>query len=512
MARYDLAYAYDFAEIVPTPAISSSTPFQSDITFEIPQPDGCMIVPKNSYMVATLQIVQVDNVGNQTPLQLIINSIDPTSHNPTAISQPFLSNNPLMCLWQNVKAFLDDQEIINYTNVPTITSLYRILCESKEEQLTSVGSNAINLMSQDDADTSAGTIDNYVKVLQRKFGNAFDYSTLLSKHMIYCLKNQFGFDKSMTGKIAGQIPIPLFMSCDDLLYLGNDNKSLKITFNVDPFPNWVNNLVQIAGGPSCTLANGVTYTLTNKSSGFSNCSINVSIQDLRMYICKAYVPPKYIPRGPVLHYMKSFWGSLQNLPSTNNNLTVSMDNRFRMTHIVIAFNNVTRELFKYSPTDISSGFVTTKDGNGLLLATETKIANDATNTIKYIQVNHNGYTYPQTPYNTYKDSVALNNNDWIRMYQDYLAFSDSFRDRSGNLMTFSQYLVNPIIVFRTRTSSSNINNTISIICNLASNVVLSTTSQMYVMGLYDNYMHIEFDEQSRKTRVSVTAGAPIIDN
>ena len=85
---------------------------------------------------------------------------------------------------------------------------------------------------------------------------------------------------------------------------------LKIVFNVDPF--WTNNLIQIAGSPLCTIASGQTYTITNNAStsyagvgGLGICSINVSVQDMRMYICKGYVTNASIPRSiSVTHYTK----------------------------------------------------------------------------------------------------------------------------------------------------------------------------------------------------------------
>ena len=167
MANYEIAHGYDYVEVTPTPAVSSSGNFQSDITFEIPQPDMALIVPKNSYLSATIQITMVREDGTTiTCLEPIINS--GTRLIPTHISVPYLASNPLMCLFQNIKCYFDNQELINYQNASTLNTLYRVLYESKAEQLTNVGTNAINLMSQDDIDTTGGVISSDVEKLKTK--------------------------------------------------------------------------------------------------------------------------------------------------------------------------------------------------------------------------------------------------------------------------------------------------------------------------------------------------------
>ena len=107
-------------------------------------------------------------------------------------------------------------------------------------------------------------------------------------------------------------------------------------------------MIQIAGSNACSLTNGQAYTLTTNSSttaggngGLGKCSINVSILDMRMYICKAYVSNSHIPRSiSVTHYTKAFNGFNMPLSNTSNTFTVPMDNRFRISHIVVAFVNI----------------------------------------------------------------------------------------------------------------------------------------------------------------------------
>ena len=160
------------------------------------------------------------------------------------------------------------------------------------------------------------------------------------------------------------------------------------------------------------------------------------------------------------------------------------------------------------PTDFNSGFAIT-DTN-----VETKITSDALSNITYLQLTHAGYTYPQTPYNLTRQSATdtvtvSNNNDMFRCYSEYLAFSDSFRDRNGSLMTYSQYLVQPVFIFKTRSSLNNINNMISVTCNLKTT---SASSNMFIMALYDNFVTCVYDELGRKSTVSVSAGPPIVES
>ena len=90
---YGTAYGYDMLEMAASPCISSSTTFGGDITFPINQPgNNVYIVGKQSYISAQLYIVMTREDGTQYPLEPIINA--GTRATPTAISVPYLCNNP----------------------------------------------------------------------------------------------------------------------------------------------------------------------------------------------------------------------------------------------------------------------------------------------------------------------------------------------------------------------------------------------------------------------------------
>ena len=157
--------------------------------------------------------------GLQHPLEPIIN--DGTHLAPTAISVPYLCNNPAGAFFQNMTNYLKGEQITNFQYAQSATTLYRMLYETKEEQKTVNSTNAINPVSLDDIDISA-PLSNYEganKIAAKIGSNVNSLNALFTSHMIWALKNyQFNFDKSCTNRINFQIPLPLFYS-DELLHL-----------------------------------------------------------------------------------------------------------------------------------------------------------------------------------------------------------------------------------------------------------------------------------------------------
>ena len=212
------------------------------------------MVGKQSYFSAQINIVMTREDGPQHRLEPIINA--GTRATPTAISVPYLCNNPAGAFFQNMTNYLKGEQITNFQYAQSATTLYRMLCETKEEQKTVNSLNGINPVSLDDIDISAVLL-NYedASKLAAKSGATGDISNLFTSHMKWALKNnQFNFDKSCTNRINFQIPLPLFYS-DELLHFGADGKC-EIVFNVDS-SNWFKNLIQIAGSNACGIPAGV---------------------------------------------------------------------------------------------------------------------------------------------------------------------------------------------------------------------------------------------------------------
>ena len=118
-------------ELPCSPAISRASNFTGDVTFTIQQyGDKVFIVPKMTYISVQLEIIQTRAAGDYHTLEPIINT--GTRAIPTAVSVPYLCNNPAMALFQNVSCFLGSKNITNYQNAPTVNTLYRMLYESKQ--------------------------------------------------------------------------------------------------------------------------------------------------------------------------------------------------------------------------------------------------------------------------------------------------------------------------------------------------------------------------------------------
>ena len=483
---------YDFMEIVPSPAVTSSAQFNNDIKFTIEQPTDAYISGKNSYISLGVQIIMTREDNTQTTLEPIVNS--GTRLLPTAISVPYICQNPGGALFQNISCTVNNTDITNYQQAQQTNTLYRMLYESQEEEKTTNSLNAIIPMSLDDVSVQTGVVYDKAYELGRKIGvaagNLAAFALLFTKRMTWALKNQYNFDKYNTNKLTFQVPIPLFFT-NDLIYVGSNGK-IGITLNVDP--NWYRNLIQIAGSNTCTIANGAPYTVTNLNSGFAACSINVGITDMRLYLSRAH--SLSIPRSVKLPYhlkqYSTYWAPLSN--GTNNTFSFNFKDGRRISHIILAFVNASGTAFKYSPTDFSSGF--TINGNA-----EQRVTNDGMTNLNKIQLTFGNTIYPLTPYNL-DSTTTSNTNDLGRAYMDYIVNNDGLKDRSGPLLSFSQWQVQNVYIFKTRQPIENLSSQCYINCSVNQN---AAATNIFVLALYDEYIGITLDEFGRAQTMDVSS-------
>ena len=485
-------YGYDFIEVSSSPSISSSSTFNNDIKFQIEQPTSAYISGKNSYASIGLQIVMTRSDSTTHTLEPIINA--GTRAVPTCISVPYICQNPGSAFFQNIACSVNNNELTNYQQAPQTSTLYRMLYESPNEEKSVNCTNGIIPMDSDDMSVAVGTIYNDYTSLAAKMGSGENaLGGLFSKRMIWALKNQYNFDKSNTNKLNFQLPLPLFYT-NDLIYVGSNGK-INITFNVDP--SWYKNLIQIAGSNATVL--GDAYSLTTLASGFAANTINVSITDFKLYIARAHVLS--VPRSLKLTYhlkqFSTFYAPLT--AGTNNNFNFTFKENRRISHIVVAFVNATGLSFKYSPSDFSSSYT-------ILNNLETRITGDGMTNIKKIMLNFGGNIYPYTPYNLENVTAGITNtNDLSRAYYDMIVGTDSIRDRVGSLLNFSQWLVQKIFVFKSRQPIDNVSNACTITCEVGQN---TSMTNIFVLGLYDEFMSIGLGPNAEYTSYEVSAAPP----
>ena len=501
----NISIGTDLLECSSTPTISSSVNFSGDVSFNLTNPgENCYIIGKQSYISIQLQIVQVREDGTTlTPLEPIINAgTGNLRATPTAISIPYLCQNPAGALFQNVACYLKGQQISNHQYAETTNTLYRMLYESKHEQDTVLSTNKITPPSINDMDSTLGVTYDGANILAAKVGaNANSLNALFSRHMLWAIKNgQYNFDKYTTNRINFQIPVSLFYA-DEMLHFGNDG-TCQLVFNVNP--NWATQLIQIAGSNACSIGGpgvGQAYAITTKSTGFTKCTINVSVQDMRLYLCRAHVTNTFVPRSVsqtiALKQFHPFITQLS-LNGTTNTITAPMVADRRITHIIVAFLANQGTTFKSSPTDITSGFVI--NGTG-----ETANTADGQSLIQSVSVTFGGITYPQAVYNLKSDAVASNTNDLFKAFTDYTIFTGGYRDRSGLLMSADQWAANKIFVFNLRGSLNNTNGTCYLNVNLSAPMTVATN--VMVLGLYEEFVTLTYDEYSRITEVRKDAMA-----
>ena len=215
----------------------------------------------------------------------------------------------------------------------------------------------------------------------------------------------------------------------------------------------------------------------------------------------AHIAESSVPRGIYTIYMKQFSPFLRNLGTGNNNsFTVDLKQYRRMSHIAIAFINMTNETFHMSPTDFSSGFSAYGGSPIALQAVETKNINDQLSNLYQIYITFAGIKYPMNDYTLLTMADNFHANDLSRAWYDYLLACDSLRDRSGNLLDFKSWQVSPIFLWKTFQDIKTTNNVVNVTVNCRSNATNSysgSNTNVFLCGFYDEYYKMEFDDQAR---------------
>ena len=514
MNTYGVPYSYSMLEVPPTPAITSAPSFNGDIRFTINQPSQeCYIVGKSSYISIQLQIIQTREDNTAHNLEPIINA-GANRAGGTAISVPYLCPSPCSALFQNLSCYVKGEQISNHQNAQSVIPLYRMLYESYDEQNTVNSTNAIIPMALDDTQTTVGVqYADAVKVLVNlgilAAGAVPTIAQLgmFSRRMLYAFKNQYNFDKNQTNRINMQIPFSLFYS-DDLIHLGSgaDNK-LELVMNVDP--NWFNNLIMLAGSNVDFAGNAYTVVAYNGSTPTAR-TINVNVTDMKLYLCRGHISSEYVPRG-VTQYIRlkqfsPYYYQLQ-INGSQNTIVAPLKTGRRITHIAIAFLANPRTNWKSSPTDFSSGFAI----NNAPVAGqsyELKNTTDGLSLIQNVSVTYSGATLPQAVYNLKVDSTSpiTTMNDLAKAFMDYTVFTDSLRSQVGSLMNYSQWLSQQIYVFKTVQSTNMTSGNVEVIINLSAPLAVPTS--ILVLGLYDEYLALRFDEHNRIDSSPALLSAP----
>ena len=481
-------YGLDYFDQPSNPSISSSSAFSGTVKFEISKQNEYRILPMNTSILVGLKIVMNNELNQPTPLRPIVNS--GTRDAPTAISVPYLAPNPVSTLFKRAQCMCNGTSIGYFDDIAQTNTLYRYIVESKSEDDVSNSTNCIKPMNSDDIDVKGySTLNNWKSLADDVgvvgAGPLAAFKDLFTNRMIWALKNhQYNFNKSQENILTMQVPLPLFLQKNPI-YIGSP-MVLNFVINAD----WLTDLIQIAGSPYIRLGGAAAdsaYTVTNKSSAFDINTINVSITSLNLRLCRIY--QNSIPQS-IQYQMKQYSISTYQINSSQLTIPFSSAADRRVSHIIVGFVNYRNKAFKNTITDFSPGFsVLDKDvhpGN----KTETFITNDATTLLKSLSVTFAGYIYPNSPYEL-THNVNTSTNHWGTAYSDYVNNCVNL-DRCAPLLTFQQFIINPIFTFKTKQHVSNLGGSGNI--NVSFTQSPADGSTAYILCLYDEFMTCYFNK------------------
>ena len=162
---------------------------------------------------------------------------------------------------------------------------------------------------------------------------------------------------------------------------------------------------------------------------------------------------------------------------------------------------------KSAPTDLSSGFYIGAINGGVdtpsaVATTEAIVqSNSPIFQLQNLRVEYAGNVLPYQPYDYNFDfKTGGASKGTYRSFYDFCNFSDGLRDRNGILLDASQYIVSPIVLFKTFQNPNNDDNTCLIVADFKSQV---SNCNILAMGFYDDVCKLNFDQYGKYTGFSL---------
>ena len=144
------------------------------------------------------------------------------------------------------------------------------------------------------------------------------------------------------------------------------------------------------------------------------------------------------------------------------------------------------EQSKKSSTDFSSGYTNASP--------EVKITSDAVTNLQMIRFTADR-PYPNPDYDlNFSSAIASNTKDVSRAFYDFINNADAKFDRSGNVISIQQYMMEPVFCFKVNTDATTYNETLQVYLTLNSGYSPST-SQLLVVALYDETLRLHYDTE-----------------
>ena len=262
---------------------------------------------------------------------------------------------------------------------------------------------------------------------------------------------------------------------------------VEVDFNVNT--NWYNEILSCVGvfpaGNVIQLPAGGVNTTAN--------SIAVGIDDISLWL---YYVTEETPVNMVKEiHLKQFFSQVLTIQSTNESFSLTLPNGGRnVSHIISCMLHTGRSgTIKKSSTDFSSGYTNANP--------EVKIVTDGVTNLQMIRFMLDK-TYPNPDYNlNFSSTISSNSQDVTRSFYDLINNSDSKFDRSGNVLSLQNYMVEPLWCFKVNSDATTYNESLQVYLTMYAGDGGTTSgykagsSQLLVVALYDETVRLSFDTE-----------------
>ena len=420
------------------------TAFSGQIPFIFKTPNRKWCKPRECFLAVKLKVDQVDGLattaGNHGPLRAITGCT------------PYLSKNPVSTLFTTAKCLVNDKLISNMNELSATNTIFRTVYDTESMQRTIESSNPV--IPQSIAETRA----------------------------VYASRNQGLFNTFQENTLTWSLPLPLFQANEWI----PPHTKVEVDFNVNT--NWYQEIISCVGAFP---AGGVVQLPVGGVNNVAD-SIGVGIDDISLWL---YYATEETPVNMVKEiHLKQFFSQIHTITSTNESFILTLPNGGRsVTHLLGCFLQTGRSgTIKKSSNDFSSGYTNASP--------EVKIVTDAVTNLQMIRFILDK-TYPNPDYDlNFSSALASNSKDVARAFYDFINNADAKFDRSGNVISIQQFIMEPIFCFKVNSDATTYNESLQVYITLNAGNGDSTgyragTSQLLVVALYDETLRLHYDTE-----------------
>lgn len=464
-----MVHSYAYRQINPTKSVAYSN-FTGNVDFEFSTNQLEYLDFLETYAQVRLRIEQ--NATNAAAAGTTMMPVPVVGHSDFI---PFLSKDPMACLFSNGNMYLNDKIVSTVTEIPSADTLIRSIFESKDIMDSIDSTNPIKVQGLEDQILNSTDNETYGAAGAQDFTKPVPYSG----RNLYAWNNMGAFKYYKENVCTFTLPFPLFS------FAGLNPEGLppgnKVKISLYASPYYFTNLIQSNRAMSATTPIRNVVQLTASNGNVPAYSIGVAVIDMFLQVRMVM---KANPLNDVrLLKIRQIQAQTHTISSTSEQFPLSVPIR-NLKYILACFLQSGRYGLNGSPTDFS-------DGIG--------VTTGAATTFNLVRFQYHGKSYPTNDYNIKNNVRALcggatsdSSMELYRLLADVVGNAGVRDDRCGSLYNVSKIATEPIFCFKVADIPNNTESTLNVTINCTNGSYTGSSSALLVVCLYDQDFELPY--------------------